>query len=174
MARRSARKDLRTRAGLAAVSNVRAPRDRRVTHLLRGAKRARHPERTGHRGSMTQVNLGGPTGIRTQDQPVMSRPLSPLSYGPHGESIAQHKRGGPGKQEAGMLPASYSFQFLGLDCYRRPLPPPRSRLRSFQPPRPPAGPPRPPSKLPKPLSKPPPPPPLLLRPPPPPPKPLSR
>ena len=24
----------------------------------------------------------GPTGIRTQDQPVMSRPLSPLSYGP--------------------------------------------------------------------------------------------
>lgn len=27
--------------------------------------------------------FGGPTGIRTQDQPVMSRPLSPLSYGPH-------------------------------------------------------------------------------------------
>ena len=30
-----------------------------------------------------QLVFHGPTRIRTRDQPVMSRPLSPLSYGPY-------------------------------------------------------------------------------------------
>ena len=55
------------------------------------------------RGACRRSCAGGPAGIRTQDQPVMSRPLSPLSYGPPSGSVAHVPAGCARRSSVGQL-----------------------------------------------------------------------